>query len=332
MTLAARYTAARTLDTAPTETPAPGPGEVELAPAYVGICGTDLHIFHGDMDTRVHTPAVLGHEMSGRIVRVGPEVAGWAPGDTVSVMPLRWDNTCPACQNGHQHICQHLDFIGIDSPGAMQQRWTVPTSTLIRLPDTAHRLPRLRRRQLHTRHHPPRRRRMARPMTKTGDLASVLAGAGMNQTPMLTRFLHETAADLVMLAGRYTLLDQTALDDVLPSAQQHGKSVVAVGVFNSGLLSRDRPAEGMKYDYQEAPPDLVARARAIADVCEEHGTSLPAAAIAFPATHASTVNVTLGMRNREQVTRNVELQRSAVPQSLWDELRYQGLIRSDVPI
>ncbi|MFI9562808.1 zinc-binding dehydrogenase [Streptomyces rishiriensis] len=134
MTLAVRYKAARTLDTAVVDPPAPGRGEVELAPAYVGICGTDLHIFHGDMDARVAAPAVLGHEMSGRIVRVGPGVEGWAPGDAVTVMPLRWDGSCPACRAGHQHVCQHLDFIGIDSPGAMQQRWTVPASTLIRLP------------------------------------------------------------------------------------------------------------------------------------------------------------------------------------------------------
>ena len=134
MTLAVRYTAARTLDTAPALSAPPGPGEVELAPAYVGICGTDLHIFHGDMDGRVAAPAVLGHEMSGRVVRVGPGVEGWQPGDAVTVMPLRWDDSCPACRKGHQHICQHLDFIGIDSPGAMQQRWTVPASTLVRLP------------------------------------------------------------------------------------------------------------------------------------------------------------------------------------------------------
>ncbi|MFJ3779988.1 zinc-binding dehydrogenase [Streptomyces sp. NPDC090075] len=136
MTLAVRYTSARTLDTAPANTAAPGPGEVELAPSYVGICGTDLHIFHGDMDARVSAPAVLGHEMAGRIVRVGPDVEGWQPGAAVTVMPLRWDSTCPACRAGHQHICQHLDFIGIDSPGAMQQRWTVPASTLVRLPDS----------------------------------------------------------------------------------------------------------------------------------------------------------------------------------------------------
>ncbi|MDX3715759.1 MULTISPECIES: aldo/keto reductase [Streptomyces] len=155
-------------------------------------------------------------------------------------------------------------------------------------------------------------------------------GAGMNQSAMLARFLRETAADVVMLAGRYTLLDQSALDDVLPAAQESGKSVVAVGVFNSGLLSHEWPAEGMKYDYQEAPPELVARARAIAEVCKGHGISLPVAAMAFPATHPSTVNVTLGMRDRAQVTQNVELQRSAVPRALWDDLRCQGLIRPDV--
>jgi 2-desacetyl-2-hydroxyethyl bacteriochlorophyllide A dehydrogenase len=135
-TLAVRYTAARTLTTGPADTAPPGPGYVELAPAYVGICGTDLHIFHGDMDARVKTPAVIGHEMSGRVVRVGPGVEGFAPGDPVTVMPLRWDETCPACRRGYRHVCQNLDFIGIDSPGAMQQRWTVPAATLIRLPDS----------------------------------------------------------------------------------------------------------------------------------------------------------------------------------------------------
>ncbi|MEU4876519.1 aldo/keto reductase [Streptomyces sp. NPDC021608] len=157
-------------------------------------------------------------------------------------------------------------------------------------------------------------------------------GAGMNQSAMLARFLRETAADVVMLAGRYTLLDQSALDDVLPAAADLGKSVVAVGVFNSGLLSRDRPAEGMKYDYQDAPAELVARARAIADVCEQHGTTLPAAAIAFPFTHPAVVNVTLGMRTAEQVVRNVELHARRIPDGLWDELRAQGLIRPDVPV
>ncbi|MEV8100127.1 aldo/keto reductase [Kitasatospora sp. NPDC085879] len=155
-------------------------------------------------------------------------------------------------------------------------------------------------------------------------------GVGMNQSAMPARFLRETAADVVMLAGRYTLLDQSALDDVLPAAQELGKSVVAVGVFNSGLLSRDRPRPGMKYDYRDASTDLVERAQAIADVCEQHGTTLPAAAIAFPYTHPCVVNVTLGMRTAEQVERNAELHRRPVPAALWERLRAEGLIRADV--
>ena len=134
--LAVSYTGARTLETGPSTTAPPGPGEVELAPAFVGVCGTDLHIFHGSMDARVTMPAVLGHEMSGRITRVGSGVVGWQPGDAVTVMPLRWDGDCPACTAGHRHICHRLNFIGIDSPGAMQQRWTVPAATLVRLPPT----------------------------------------------------------------------------------------------------------------------------------------------------------------------------------------------------
>lgn len=96
-------------------------------------------------------------------------------------------------------------------------------------------------------------------------------------------------------------------------------------------LARECPAEGMKYDHREAPPAPVERAGAIAGVCAAHGTSLPAAAIAFPRTHASIIEVTLGMRTQEQVRRNMELHARPVPEGLWDALRDQGLIRSDVP-
>jgi D-threo-aldose 1-dehydrogenase len=157
-------------------------------------------------------------------------------------------------------------------------------------------------------------------------------GVGMNQSAMPARFLRETAADVVMLAGRYTLLDQSAAHDVLPAAVELGKSVVAVGVFNSGLLSRDRPAENLRYDYAAAPAPLVDRARRIAEICERHGTTLPAAAIAFPLRHPAVVNVTLGMRNADQVVRNVGLHRTAVPAGLWEELHVRELISADTPV
>jgi (R,R)-butanediol dehydrogenase/meso-butanediol dehydrogenase/diacetyl reductase len=113
----------------------PGTGNVRIAVAYTGICGTDLHILHGNMDARVTLPAIIGHEMSGVIDRVGPGVSDWAVGDAVTVMPLDWDGTCPACLAGNQHICQNLNFIGIDSPGSLQNQWVVSQDVLIRLPE-----------------------------------------------------------------------------------------------------------------------------------------------------------------------------------------------------
>jgi (R,R)-butanediol dehydrogenase/meso-butanediol dehydrogenase/diacetyl reductase len=112
----------------------PGPGEVQLKVAYVGICGTDLHVLDGDMDARVTLPAILGHEMSGTVTAVGNDVTEWAPGDEVVVVPLDWCGTCPACVRGNSHICYRLNFIGIDSPGAMQNFWNVAQRTLIRIP------------------------------------------------------------------------------------------------------------------------------------------------------------------------------------------------------
>jgi (R,R)-butanediol dehydrogenase / meso-butanediol dehydrogenase / diacetyl reductase len=113
---------------------APGHGEVQLDVAYVGICGTDLHIKHGAMDGRVAIPAVIGHEMAGTVAAVGDGVTEYRPGDMVTVMPLAWCGRCPACEAGHQHVCQNLNFVGIDSAGAMQESWTVSERLLVRLP------------------------------------------------------------------------------------------------------------------------------------------------------------------------------------------------------
>jgi 2-desacetyl-2-hydroxyethyl bacteriochlorophyllide A dehydrogenase len=107
---------------------------VQLEVAYVGICGTDLHILAGHMDDRVPDHGVIGHEMSGRVAAVGDGVTRWAPGDPVTLMPLRWCGRCPTCRAGHAHICDRLDFVGIDSTGALQQLWNVPEQLLVRLP------------------------------------------------------------------------------------------------------------------------------------------------------------------------------------------------------
>ncbi|MFB9450458.1 alcohol dehydrogenase catalytic domain-containing protein [Dactylosporangium vinaceum] len=134
MTRAAYYLGDRAFAVRDADPVAPGPGEVRLDVAYTGICGTDLHILHGAMDHRVQVPAVIGHEMSGRIAALGAGVEGHAVGDPVTVMPLDWCGECPACRAGHTHICHRLNFVGIDSTGAMQRSWTVPARLLVALP------------------------------------------------------------------------------------------------------------------------------------------------------------------------------------------------------
>ena len=113
---------------------APKDGQVQIKVSHCGICGTDLHIFHGMMDARVKMPQIMGHEMSGIVNQVGPGVNGLVEGDRVTVMPLDPCGNCPACHAGHNHICQNLKFLGIDTPGAFQSYWTVPAHTLHKLP------------------------------------------------------------------------------------------------------------------------------------------------------------------------------------------------------
>ena len=132
----AAYTGNGTIETIETNRRQPGAAEVEIAVAYCGLCGTDLHIAQGHMDARVTQPHIFGHEMSGRVSRVGEGVTAWAEGDRVTVMPLLWDGTCAGCLDGHQHICQNLTFIGVDTPGALQTSWVVLEHTLVRLPDS----------------------------------------------------------------------------------------------------------------------------------------------------------------------------------------------------
>ena len=133
---ASKYTGNGRFETADAQPQPPAPGEVVIRVAYNGICGTDLHIAQGHMDHRVSMPAVIGHEMSGVIEQLGDGVSDLAEGQPVTVMPLRWCGECAACEAGHQHICQRLDFVGIDSPGALQQLWTVPASIVIPVPES----------------------------------------------------------------------------------------------------------------------------------------------------------------------------------------------------
>ncbi|MEU8165159.1 aldo/keto reductase [Micromonospora sp. NPDC049004] len=151
-------------------------------------------------------------------------------------------------------------------------------------------------------------------------------GAGMNQSAMLARFVQETDIDVVMCAGRYTLLEQGALDDLLPAAQARGVGVVIAGVYNSGLLARDQPPADAVYNYQQAPPELIERARRIAAVCQAYGVTLPQAALAFVRRHPAVVSTVVGVRDAAQVTETLRRSDADVPEQLWAALRDAGLL------
>lgn len=157
-------------------------------------------------------------------------------------------------------------------------------------------------------------------------------GAGMNDARLLAHLVRETDLDVVMVAGRYTLLEQDALDDLMPLCAQRGVGVVAAGIFNSGLLATPMPPARARYDYAEAPPELVERARSLAEACERHGTTLPAAAVAFAGAHPAVVSVCVGARSARQVERNMALVDERIPAGLWAELKELGLLRDDAPV
>ncbi|MFE2759292.1 aldo/keto reductase [Streptomyces halstedii] len=148
-------------------------------------------------------------------------------------------------------------------------------------------------------------------------------GAGMNQTAMLTRFLRDTDVDAVLCAGRFTLLDRSALADLLPEAEARGRAVVVGGVFNSGLLADPRP--GATYDYAPAPAHLLERALRIEEVTRRHGVPLRAAALRYPLGHPAVAGVLVGARSPEEVRDAAALLRTPVPDALWEELRAEGL-------
>jgi len=151
-------------------------------------------------------------------------------------------------------------------------------------------------------------------------------GAGMNQSAALSTLIGAADVDIVMLAGRYTLLDQDAANELLPLAAERGVSVVIAGVYNSGILSSSRPSAGARYDYEDAPAALVNRANAIADVCERFGVTLPEAAIAFPLLNQAVTSVVVGVRDADQLASNVERYSSSIPAALWNELRAESLL------
>jgi D-threo-aldose 1-dehydrogenase len=157
-------------------------------------------------------------------------------------------------------------------------------------------------------------------------------GAGMENTALLTTLIRETDVEVLMLPARYTLLDQSALDELLPACQERGVSVIAAAVFHSGVLAHARPVAGAMFGYQTASAAVLDRANRIAEVCAAHGVTLRQAAMAFPLTHPAVTGVVLGMRSAEEVRENVKSFAAGVPAQLWSDLRTGGLLDERVPL
>ncbi|WP_308918003.1 aldo/keto reductase [Jannaschia sp. LMIT008] len=152
-------------------------------------------------------------------------------------------------------------------------------------------------------------------------------GLGVNEVEVCLDLLDRADWDAVLLAGRYTLLDQTGLDALLPRARVAGTAIVCGGPFNSGIL-----VGGTTWNYADAPPDIVSRVRTLADVAREHGVPLPAMALQFPLAHPAVASVLPGPRSAAHVTATLEWARTPVPPEAWAALRDRGALHADAPV
>lgn len=155
-------------------------------------------------------------------------------------------------------------------------------------------------------------------------------GCGLNETAMCLRFARAGDFDCMLLAGRYTLLEQGALETLFPTCAERGMSIILGGPFNSGILAGP-VRDGAWYDYAPAPQTLIDRARRIEAVCQRHGVELPAAALHFPLAHPVIASIIPGALAPFEVAQNAERLRRPIPTALWDELRHEGLIATGAP-
>lgn len=155
-------------------------------------------------------------------------------------------------------------------------------------------------------------------------------GAGVNQWEPCQWLAERGDFDLFLLAGRYTLLEQEALESFLPLAESRGIGIVIGGAYNSGILATGA-REGAHYNYEPAPPEILERVRRIEAACEAHGVRLVDAAFRFPLLHPAVISNVPGSQTPEQMASNLHAARAEIPAALWDDLKAQGLMRGDAP-
>lgn len=155
-------------------------------------------------------------------------------------------------------------------------------------------------------------------------------GVGVNEVEVCLDFSRAGDFDCFLLAGRYTLLEQGALDELLPWCTQSNVSLIIGGPYNSGILATGA-TPGATYNYQPAPPEVMDKVRRIEAVCARHGVALASAALQFPLGHKQVATMIPGARNPTEVAQNVATFATPIPADLWAELKHEGLVRADAP-
>ena len=170
-----------------------------------------------------------------------------------------------------------------------------------------------------------------RALVKLRDEGVIAAfGIGVNEWQPCQWLAERGDPDLFLLAGRYTLLEQEALQTMLPLCEAKGIGIVIGGPYNSGILATG-PVDGAFYNYDPAPPDILTRVRRIEEICQSHDVSLIEAAFHFPLLHPAVVSIIPGGQSRDEMATNARLAASKVPDALWQALKDAGLMRADVP-
>jgi D-threo-aldose 1-dehydrogenase len=158
-------------------------------------------------------------------------------------------------------------------------------------------------------------------------------GLGVNETAVCREAMKHTHLDVILLAGRYTLLEQGALDAFFPACVVSGTCVIVGGPYNSGILATGtRKNIPMNYDYGSAPKPVIERVQKIETCCDRHGISLPCAALHFPLGHPQVVSVIPGLGSPQRIQQTLELYRHEVPNAFWEDLKADGLLRGDAPV
>ncbi|MFN8634682.1 MAG: aldo/keto reductase [Chloroflexota bacterium] len=156
-------------------------------------------------------------------------------------------------------------------------------------------------------------------------------GSGMNQAEMLARFARAADFDCFLVAGRYTLLDQAALPELLPICVEKKIAIIIGGVYNSGILANLGDPSRETFNYQPAERQWLEKARQIEAVCDRHGVPIQAAALQFPLAHPAVAVVLTGARSVEELDQNVAFMQQPIPADLWAELKSTGLLPAEAP-